>query len=205
MKKIVLGVTLLALAAPGFAQDEKATATESNPMSGWVPRKVTNEKADKTEITALFKAMEAAEKKGDLNAAAALVDFPVLMVTDDSKGEAKAESWTRERWMELMEPFYKKPMPDMKVTHKPAIFMVTDSLASVGDQFALTMGKKSVTGRSSTLLVRKGGKWLIKSMMEGGWGDWAKQHPAEAAAQPTAPSDTASQPAETQETPQTAK
>jgi hypothetical protein len=35
----------------------------------------------------------------------------------------------------------------------------------------MTMGKKTTSGRNSTLLVRKGGQWKIKAMIEGGWGD----------------------------------
>ena len=40
----------------------------------------------------------AAARTGDLDAAAALIDFPVTMMTDDSKGQAKGEPWDREKW-----------------------------------------------------------------------------------------------------------
>ncbi len=167
-------LALLALLVPAvaLAAEESAAApeTQKDPMAGWVPRKVTKAEQDKKEITALFKAMENAAKAGNLEAAAALVDFPVLMVTDDSKGQASAEPWDREKWTEVMAPFY-KPMPDMKVTHKPTIFLVTDSIASVGDESTMKMGAKTVTTRSTTLLIRRDGKWLVKSMAEGGWGD----------------------------------
>jgi hypothetical protein len=49
----------------------------------------------------------------------------------------------------------------------------------------MTMGKKSVTSRNTSILVRKDGKWLVKAMMEGGWGDMmAAPPPAEPAAAP---------------------
>jgi uncharacterized protein (TIGR02246 family) len=182
MRSLALVVTTLAIAAPALAQEkqDKAAAGGGDPMAGWVPRKVAKEAADKKQIMALFKAMEEAGQKGDLEAAAALVDFPVLMVTDDSKGEAMSGAWTKEQWMQVMAPFYKKPMSDFKVTHKPIIFMVTDSLASVDDQQTMTMQGKKVATRTTTLLVRRGGKWLVKSMVEGGWGDSMKEAPQSA-------------------------
>jgi uncharacterized protein (TIGR02246 family) len=179
MRTLALAVIAVAFATPSFAQDkqDKAPPGGGDPMAGWAPRKVSKEAADKKEIMAVFKAMEEAGQKGDLEAAAALVDFPVLMVTDDSKGEAMSGAWSKEQWKQVMEPFYKKPMGDFKVTHKPIIFMVTDSLASVDDQQTMTMHGKKVATRTTSLLVRRGGKWLVKSMVEGGWGDSMKEAP----------------------------
>jgi hypothetical protein len=158
------------------SQDRTAASGSSDPMAGWTPRMVKNEQADRKEIMALMNAMEAAGMKGNLEAAAELVDFPVLMVTDDKNGEVTSESWDRERWTQVMAPFYEKPMTGMKVTHKPTIFLLTDSLATVTDQTTMQMGKQKVTSRNAMHLVRTGGKWKVKSMVEGGWGDvMAKQ------------------------------
>ena len=169
MKSLLLAMFLvpatLALAA------EKAAPPSDDPMAGWVPPKVKNEAKDKQEIQAVMRAWDSAGKTGDLEAAAALVDFPVTMVTDDSKGEAMGEAWSREQWTKVMKPFYDKPMKDMKVTHKPTIFLLSDSLASVDDVCTMTQGGKTMTTRNSTLMVRRDGKWLVKAMAEGGWGD----------------------------------
>jgi hypothetical protein len=171
MKTLVRACAILAALAslaPASADDKQPP--QGDPMASWKPPKVTAEQKDRKEIHALFMKMEEAGKKGDLEAAAALVDFPVLMVTDDSKGEAMGATWTREQWMEVMRPSY-KPMPHMKTTHKQEVFIVTDSLATANDRWTMTMGKKATSGRNSTLLVRKGGEWKIKAMIEGGWGD----------------------------------
>jgi uncharacterized protein (TIGR02246 family) len=179
MNRVLLATLLapsLALAAP-----EKPAAQAEDPMGGWVPPKVKQEAKDKQEIGALVRAMEAAGKKGDLDAAAALVDFPVMMITDDSKGQAMGDPWTREQWVEVMRPFYENPMKDMKITHKPTIFLLSDSLASVDDVSTMTMGKKSVTSRNSMLLVRRDGEWKVKAMAEGGWGDMMAESPQGAA------------------------
>jgi hypothetical protein len=193
MKRFALAVSLLALTGQAFAAGEEKTASGGDPMEGWAPPKVKNEKTDRQEILALFKAMETAEKKGDLNAAASLVDFPVLMVTDDAKGQAASGTWDREKWTKVMEPFYKHPMPGVKVTHKASIFMISDSLASVDDQATITHGNKTIRARNSTLVVRKDGRWFVKAMVEGGWGDvMKKEQPASATEETTPQSGTGS-------------
>jgi hypothetical protein len=187
MKKVLLA-TLLVPAALALAA-ETTGAPPSDPMAAWVPRKVTNEAKSKKEIAALFQKMDAAGKKGDLDAAVALVDFPVLMATDDSKGEAKAEPWDREKWTDVMRPFYEHPMADVKVTHKPTIFLMSDSLATVDDVCTMTKGGKTVTMRNSTLLVRKEGEWRVKAMAEPGWGDMMAKHEGTASGASAPPSE----------------
>jgi uncharacterized protein (TIGR02246 family) len=185
MKSLLLALFLvpatLALAA------EKGAPPSDDPMAGWKPAKVKNESKDKQEIQALMKAMDGAGKKGDLDAAAALVDFPVLMITDDSKGQAMGQAWDREQWTEVMKPFYEKPMADMKVAHKPTIFLLSDSLASVDDVLTMTMGGKTTTSRNSMLVIRRDGKWLVKAVAEGGWGDMMAAGAEGAAGEPQGP------------------
>ncbi len=199
MKRLLLVMTLvpsLSLAShhePG-AKHQTMAGTD-DPMAAWVPPKVENEAKDKREIQTVLRAMESAATTGDLEAAAALVDFPVTMITDDAKGEAMGEAWDRERWTQVMKPFYDKPMKDMKVTHKPTIFLLSDSLASVDDVCTMRKGGKTVTSRNSTFLVRRDGKWRVKAMAEGGWGDLVAASPPETASgTSSAPGSTGSAP-----------
>jgi uncharacterized protein (TIGR02246 family) len=166
-----LVLAMLLVPSLALAAEEKPAAGSGDPMAGWTPPKVKNEAKDKQEIQALFKAMEAASRTGDLDAGAALIDFPVTMITDDKKGQASGDAWSREQWTQVMKPFYDKPMKDAKVTHKPTIFLLTDSLASVTDVYTMTQGGKSITARTAMLLARTDGKWRVKAMVEGGWGD----------------------------------
>ncbi len=166
-----LVIALLLVPTLALAAEDKPAAASGDPMARWVPPKVKSEAKDKQEIQALFKAMEAASRSGDLDAAAALIDFPVTMITDDSKGQGSGEAWTREQWVQTMKPFYDRPMKDAKVTHRPTIFLLTDSLATVTDVYTMSQGGKSTTARTATTLVRRDGKWRVKTMAEGGWGD----------------------------------
>ena len=178
--------------ATGTPQTEGATgapkaegAAPGNPMGKWVPPKVKNEAKDKQEIKAYFSKMEAAQKAGDLDAAAALVDFPVTMITDNSKGEGMGETWDREKWVATMKPFYAHmhPAKNVKVTHKPTVFLLSDSLAVVTDVATITHGAKTITSRSAMTLVRKDGEWRAKTMVQGGWGDMPTAQGAAAAPQ----------------------
>ncbi|ACG74591.1 hypothetical protein AnaeK_3377 [Anaeromyxobacter sp. K] len=171
MIRIALLLTVALTAAAAAAQEKTAPPPGADPMAAWKPNKVAREAADRKEILALMKAMDAAGVNGDVEAAATLVHFPVLMATDDAKGQGSAEAWTREQWLEVMKPMYAKPMSDAKVTHNPTIHLVSDSLALVGDTWSMTMGKKKMAGRSAAMLVRVDGSWRFAAMMESGWGD----------------------------------
>lgn len=168
-RALAAAALLVALPVPADGAGA-AHADPADPTAGWSPPRVKHEGRDQQEIHRFFVKMEDAARKGDLAAASALIDFPVLMVTDDSKGEATSVSWDRERWEKEMAPFYAKPMP-IPSSHTPTVFLVTDSLAMVGDRWTLVSGKRKLTGRNATLLVRKDGAWKAKAMVEGGWGD----------------------------------
>jgi len=149
--------------------EDKAGA---DPMAAWSPPVVKSEKKDRQEIEAFLKKMEATSKKADIDAAAALIDFPILMVTDNSKGEGGGGAWGLEEWTQVMKPFYAKPLPPGSQTPgKRTIVLLTDSLALVGSGWTMTMGPKKVSGTSGLVLIRKGGAWKAKAMVEGGWGD----------------------------------
>ncbi len=157
--------------APALALGaEGQQGSSADPMAGWVPPKVKAEAKDKQEIQALLRSMETASRTGDLEAAAALVDFPVTMITDDSKGEGKAVAWDREKWTQVMTPFYGHPKKDMKITHRPNVFLLSDSLGVVNDVATMTEGGKTITTRSSMLVIRRDGRWRVKTMPAGGSG-----------------------------------
>jgi hypothetical protein len=182
MNACVRLATLLTLLIPFAARaqstassspEKQAAPAEGNPMAAWDPRKPTaaQEQKARQEIKSLFDKMEQANKKGDLEAAVALIDFPVLMLTDTKAGSAVGGPWTEEEWRKRMGPMYQHPMEGMHMTHAPKVAVLTPALASVTDDWTVTMGKTKKVGRSAMLLVRKDGAWKVKSMVEGGWGD----------------------------------
>jgi hypothetical protein len=167
------GSTAPAAGAPGAVD-----MTKMGPMS----RPVT--KQDKKGIDDLYKAFEDAMMKGDVNAAADLVDFPVIMLSDDSKGVAKSFNASREQWVGIFTPFATNRPKDMKMTSKHTPTFLSDTLAVSIEQNGMTMGKMKGKYNAMAVLTLVDGKWKFKQMAEAGWGDMT---PPKAAASAGAP------------------
>lgn len=178
---IVLGLSAVAVAddkaAPPAAPAGTAAAPDMSKM-GPMSRKVTKE--DKKGVEALYKAVEESMKKGDVNAFADLVDFPAIMLSDDSKGETKHFLTTREQFVTMMKPMFENMPKDMKVKHKQTPHFLSDDLAVSIEETDMTMGKIKGKWKSMSVLTLKDGKWKFKEMAEAGWGDM-KVPPAPAA------------------------
>jgi hypothetical protein len=189
-RTILVCVTAVALSGSAWAQDKAQKPAEQKPAApaasaqapamdltamGPGARKPTNEQQTKKDALAFFKNQEELGKKGDFEGAMATYDFPVYMATDDLKGVPEAREYSREEFVAMMKPFYENMPKDMKVTHKPTISVLSDSLAVVVDDFTMTMGKQKITGRNASLLVKRDGQWKWKSMIEAGYGGMAPE------------------------------
>ncbi|WP_375773237.1 hypothetical protein NR798_20950 [Archangium gephyra] len=179
VRRIALCLVSLLLTTPVWAQDKQSPPTsgggsgmamDMSKMGPWT-RKPTNEAKTKKEIEAFFKEEEALMKKRDFEGGLARIDFPIFMATDDSKGVPKTETYDRQQYTNMMKPMYEQSPADMKMNHKPTITVLSDSLATVTDDYTLTTGGKTYTGRNSGLLVKRDGQWKWKTMYEAGWGD----------------------------------
>jgi hypothetical protein len=193
IRALVVAVSLAFCASIAVAAETAAPPPAGQPdMSKIGPwsRKPTNEKATKKEIADYFKKMHALEKKNDQDGMLALIDFPVYMGTDDSKGVPSAEAWDKDRYLATMKPFWDNMPKDQKLTEKLTTTVLSDSLVDVVDDFTMTTGKHKLTGRNQTLFVKRDGQWKSKVMVEAGWGDMHPTAPA-ATAEPAKPADTA--------------
>lgn len=170
-----------------------------------VPRGVKDEARAKKEIQELFLGFDDAGENGDADAAAALLDFPLLVATDGAKGEASGAPWTRERWLETMAPVYDVPLKNARISHKAQVFLVSDALATVNLITTVTKGGKSTVERTAAIVIRRDGEWRIKARVESGWSDVAPvaaepqpdDEPAgKTGAKPAAAKDGASEPAD---------
>ena len=105
-------------------------------------------------------------------AAAADVDFPIFMLTDDAKGTVEAKMFSKEEYIAIMKPFFEHAPKDQKFTHRYNITVLSDALAGVDDDFSMTAagGKMKMSGKNTGLLIKRDGKWLWKFMAEAGWG-----------------------------------
>jgi len=192
MTKIICScLSVLALTGSALAQDkaDKAAPPAGLPdMSKMGPMSRPVTKEDKKGIDATFKAMQDAFKKGDVNALADLVDFPVTMLSDDSTGAVKTFNAPRDQWITMMKPFLENTPKDVKMTHKHTPYFLSDTLAVTVEENGMQMGKTKGKWKSMSVLTLKDGKWKFKEMAEAGWGD---MKPPSTAAAGGAPSTTA--------------
>lgn len=192
-------------AAPAAAPAPMAAAAAPAPMMditkmGAPSRKPTDEKKTKKEVEEFIKRAEMVEDKGDEAAKLSLFDFPIYMATDDMKGMTSGMPVSKDEYLAMMKPM-EGSMKDIKSTHKPTITVLSDSLVNVVDDFTMTQGKTKAVGRNASLLVKVGGEWKWKSMVEAGWGGMMgsgdKNAMAPAAGSTMAPAPAAKSPAST--------
>jgi hypothetical protein len=182
---LVCCLSLLTFGASAGAQDKAAAPpaggapdmTKMGPMS----RPVTKEKEAKKAIEELFKSTEAAWKSGDMNAAADLIDFPVIMLSDDSAGVAQHMEVNREQWLALMKPMAEGMPKDgsIKMKSKRTVTLLSDTLGIVVSEDTMS-GKMKGKWNSFNVVNYRDGKWKIKEMAEAGWGDIKAPSPSSA-------------------------
>jgi hypothetical protein len=136
---------------------------------GPLTRPVT--KQDKKGIDDLYKAFEDAMMKGDVAAAADLCDFPVIMLSDNSKGVAKSFNATREQWVGIFTPMATNRPKDMKMSGKHTPTFLSDTLAVSIEQNSMSVGKVKGKWNAMAVVALVDGKWKFKQMAEAGWGD----------------------------------
>jgi hypothetical protein len=177
-RPLAAALALCCLASPTLAEEKKKGAAAPNAASAPeaseaapAARKPVSEATTKQEVTAFFDQEEALMKKHDFETALSHIDFPLYMVTDDSKGVPLARSASREDYVKEMKPYWDHMPADMKTTHKRTLTVLSASLVSVSDEYRVQMGGKSMSGRNQALLVKRDGQWKWKQMAEAGWGD----------------------------------
>jgi hypothetical protein len=82
----------------------------------------------------------------------------------------EARAYSKDEYTAMMKPFYENMPKDQKMTHKPTITVLSDSLVQVVDDFTLTQGKQKFAGKNAMLMVKVGGAWKLKQATEAGWG-----------------------------------
>jgi hypothetical protein len=180
MKTTITSLIIMGLSAVAVAQEKPAAKPAAPPSAappagmpdmtkvGPLSRKVTKE--DKKGVDDLYKAVEEAMKKQDVNAFADLVDFPVIMLSDDSKGQVQWFAAPREQFVNMFKGIMAGPPPkDMK--HKHTAHFLSDDLAVAIEEMSGTMGTMKGKWKAMSVLTLKDGKWKFKQMTEAGWGD----------------------------------
>ena len=187
MKRTIICIAVLVCGTPALAQDPPPAGGPDLSKVGPMSRPVTKE--DKKGVDATFKAMEEAWKSGSADAVADLVDFPVIMLSDDATGAPKYFIAERAQWVAMMKPFLASMPKDVKMTHKHQTHFLSDTLAVAIEETSMKMGKTKGKWKGMSVLTLRDGKWKFKEMSEAGWGDMPP--PAGATAKTASPANTA--------------
>ncbi len=138
--------------------------TKEGPLTRLPPKK-----ADTKGVDALYKAWNEAHKAADVNAAAALVDFPLVWQTDDATGAHKVEMLDKDAWVKEMTSWFTTLPKQTKLTMKRKIAWHSPDFASVTENNSIVMGKTKGKWTSAATVIKKDGKWMFKTMAEAGW------------------------------------
>jgi hypothetical protein len=120
-------------------------------------------------IRVLLQEMECAYRNSDMAAAAALIDFPLVVMTGGSGGPALDVSLGPEQWLEGVEPRFNGP-PGERATRWSTVVVITESVAWIEDDRAAIAQPSSIEGtQRSVIAVRRHGRWLIKALVGPSW------------------------------------
>jgi hypothetical protein len=179
-RHIVASLMALALAAPALAQsgqDPMSTGQQAqkpqvdmSKMGPWT-RKPANEGEIRKDIERFLKDEERLMKQRDFQSMIGRIDFPVYMVTDDSRGTPMTKEFNQQEYVATMKPAFDQTPKDLEAKHRWKVTVLSDALATVSDDFTLKHGGETKEGRSAALVVKRGGQWKWKTMAEAGWGD----------------------------------
>ncbi|MFD1146791.1 nuclear transport factor 2 family protein [Saccharothrix hoggarensis] len=117
---------------------------------------------DVAGVLAWFEQWDALAVAKDVEAMADMALFPVNAVTDGS-----AQSWDRERFLYDMAASLGEGDVRMESVRTP-VFVTADLVFVITDA-TITAGEFSQVVRYGDLLVKKDGRWLFQTMVQGGW------------------------------------
>ncbi|MEU4684138.1 nuclear transport factor 2 family protein [Streptomyces xinghaiensis] len=130
---------------------------------------------DRRTLDAWFARYEALSARADVEAMADMAVFPLNVITDDAAGNGSAEQWDRERFTATMSEVLGGAggeEPRFESVRTPRF--LTASLVVVLTEGVVTAGGHTQTLRYADVLLKRNGEWAFQTMIQGGWGDTAK-------------------------------
>lgn len=141
------------------------TEMQSMPStSGFVPSE-----ADVASVRAWFERYDALAAAHDYEAMADQAVFPLNEVTDDGKGNAKAEQFSREAFVAQMAQVMGGGGDVTMETTRTPHFLSADLVFVITDG-TMTYEGQSQPIRYGDLLLKVNGDWRFQTMVQGGWG-----------------------------------
>lgn len=126
---------------------------------------------DIASVEAWFAEYDAHAVNADVERMADMAMFPLNVVSDsDESGNGGAAQQTRQQFVEGMSQVMGDP-GELKMESRRTPIFLTKQLVLVISDATFTTPAGSQQARYADLLVKRDGKWLFQTMVQGGWGD----------------------------------
>jgi hypothetical protein len=132
--------------------------------AGFVPTE-----ADLASVRAWFERYDALADARDYEGMADLALFPLNEVTDDGKGNGRADQLDRAAYLAQMEQVMGGGGDVKLETTRTPHFLSADLVFVISDG-TMTYDGQTQPIRYGDLLVKVGGEWKFQTMVQGGWG-----------------------------------
>jgi hypothetical protein len=140
--------------------------------NGLLAREVSYE--DRAGLDAFFRERNEAITQGKWEVLRAQEDYPILVVTNTTTGEAVYDLWDEGRNGEVMgqaAPYF--PRTELIHEDRQYLFLSNDLVISYETNSYVLDGRR-VSWKAANLLVKREGKWRNKAILEGGFGDFLR-------------------------------
>jgi hypothetical protein len=124
---------------------------------------------DLASVEAWFAAYDVVAARGDVAATADVAMFPLNVVSDGPSGNGSAAQWTRADYLATMSQVI---TGDTKMDSTREPIFLTANLVVVISNATFTTGGQVQRARYADVLVKRDGRWLFQTMIQGGWGDY---------------------------------
>jgi hypothetical protein len=125
-------------------------------------------------IEAMYRRRDDAHKARDWEMLRDTIDFPVWMVTDSADTQAVTWYGDESKLLEVQANIMRL-VPRTPVHHERRYVFLTSNLALNMESNTVMVGNEQVAFKAAHLVIRReDGKWRVKSVIEGGWGNVAK-------------------------------
>lgn len=148
-----------------MAQEEKVQST-------FIPSE-----SDTKSLMDWFAKYQSHVLKNELDEMAAMAAFPLAVVTDGSDGNYVSQDWDVATFKQAMDLTSQGvDLATITIENNRNPIFLGENLAVVITDAITTIAGESKQSRYADIMVKQGGVWKYKSMIQSGWGDMLKQY-----------------------------
>ena len=132
---------------------------------------------DTKQLMDWFDQYQARVLKNDLEAMADMAILPLIVMTNDSDGNAVTQEWDRETFKQALDLSAQGvDLANVSIMNERQPFFLSEDLAIVITDAVTSVAGDSQPSRYVDIMFKKEGEWKYKSMIQAGWGDMLKQY-----------------------------